>query len=73
MTQNQKLLNHLKAGRAIDPLMAQQKFGVMRLAARILDLRQMGHNIQSIKKTVHNRFGEECTIAFYKLLPQVKK
>lgn len=72
MSQTQDILNHLKSGRAIDPMTALQKFGTMRLAARILDIKEMGHNIMAVKRTVHNRKGDECSICIYKLIPMRK-
>jgi Helix-turn-helix domain len=70
MTQNEMILDHLKSGRAIDPMTALQKFACMRLAARILELRQLGHNILAVKKSVTNRNGEQCSICIYKLIPK---
>ena len=44
MSQNQKILNHLSKA-SITPLEALQKYGCLRLAARINDLRASGHQI----------------------------
>lgn len=44
-SQNNLVLSHLKAGHTITPMEALAKFGCMRLAARIKDLRQSGHHI----------------------------
>jgi Helix-turn-helix domain len=46
MTQSQKILSHLKAGRTLTPLQALRSFGTFRLASRILELRQAGYRIQ---------------------------
>lgn len=43
----QKLLNHLKDGNTITALEALKRFGCMRLSARIYNLRNMGHIIES--------------------------
>ena len=51
-TQNQQILEFLKGGRNIDPIMALNHLGCFRLASRISDLRREGHNIQ--KDTVYN-------------------
>jgi hypothetical protein len=67
-TQNDKILEFLKSGEPIDPLTALKEFGVMRLASRVFDLRTQGHNIISEKKTVINRHGEECHVAYYRLI-----
>lgn len=46
-SQNDQILSWLKKGRVINPKLALQKFGTMRLAARICDLRQAGNVIYS--------------------------
>ena len=46
-TQKQKILAHLKAGLSITPLDALEMFECFRLGARIFDLREDGHPIQS--------------------------
>lgn len=46
-TQNAMILAHLRAGNEITPLEALEKFGCLRLAARISDLRATGQNIDS--------------------------
>lgn len=40
-----RLKKHILAGKAITPLQALEKFGIFRLSARILDLRQEGYDI----------------------------
>ena len=45
MSQNSQILSHLKRGRAITPREALILYGVMRLAARVNDLRAKGHQI----------------------------
>ena len=50
-SQNKVLRNHLESGKSISPLMALNKFGIYRLAARCFDLRNdpvSPLNIQSI-------------------------
>ena len=46
MTQNDMILNHLKSGRPITPLQALSEFGCFRLAARIWELREDGHDVK---------------------------
>jgi hypothetical protein len=72
MSQNELILEHLKKGRCIDPLTALNKWGIMRLASRCHDLRQMGYDILAVKKTVTNRFGDPATICIYRLMPKGK-
>jgi hypothetical protein len=44
-SQTAQILDHLKKGRVITPLKALHRFGCLRLAARIKDLRNDGHPI----------------------------
>ena len=48
------LLSHLKKHGSIEPLDSLQLYGIYRLSARILDLRQSGHRIDTIKETARN-------------------
>lgn len=45
MTQNERVLRRLKR-KPLTPLLALRELGVMRLSARILELRKQGHDIQ---------------------------
>jgi len=47
MSQSIEILGHLKAGNRLTSLEAVRKFGTLRLAARIFDLRGKGHRIES--------------------------
>jgi len=47
MTQTEAILDYLKAGHTITPLEALDKFGCFRLGARIWDLVQAGHDIET--------------------------
>lgn len=47
MTQNQLVLRDLRAGRVLTPAGALADHGIMRLAARIRELRLEGHEIQT--------------------------
>lgn len=49
MTQTESILSHLKSGKQIDPLQALNEYGCFRLAARVKELRDEGHNIKSTK------------------------
>lgn len=44
-SQNKRILNYLKRGQRITPMDALELFGCFRLAARVHDLRNEGHNI----------------------------
>lgn len=66
MNQEKKVLRHLETFGSIDPIQAMQEYGILRLAARINDLRQK-HDIEThLVKTV-NRFGEEVRYGRYVL------
>ena len=47
MSQIQKIFNHLKHYGSITPIQALNKYGSLRLASRILELRGMGHQIET--------------------------
>lgn len=56
MTQNDAILAHLKAGKAITPLGALREFNCFRLGARIHDLKRAGHPITR-RLVTHPRTG----------------
>ena len=45
MAQNDMVLGYLQKGNSLTPLEALEKFNCFRLAARVHDLRNSGHNI----------------------------
>jgi hypothetical protein len=47
-TQTIQILKHLEDGNSITPIEALQLFGCMRLGARIYDLKQDGHVINTL-------------------------
>jgi hypothetical protein len=74
-SQNKMILDYLKGKswfsrtpRKINTRIARTKFGVERLASRINDLRNQGHEIETISKKSINRFGKKCSYAEYKLI-----
>ena len=66
MTQSNQILKYLKNGHSLTPRKAQVEFGVMRLAARIKDLRDDGHAVQSEMVRVPTRNGT-ARVASYSL------
>ena len=66
MTQNEMVLAWLKKSH-IGPLEAMKELGIMRLAARIKDLRDDGHKIDMSWNYVTDRYGEERRVARYTL------
>ena len=65
--QEERVLWHLRHVGELTQLEALQKYGVGRLAARILELRKDGHTIETEHRTVASRFGGEATIGVYVL------
>ena len=56
MTQANQILSALKRGEKLTPLQALRKYGCMRLAARIKDLRDAGYEINTtLTKTQGSR------------------
>lgn len=64
-TQNDKILRHLTEHGGITPLEALDRFGVMRLASRISELKQMGHAIKTELVKAKNRNGDTVVFAKY--------
>lgn len=50
-----RILGHLTLGRKITALTALDKFGTLRLGARVLELRKRGHRIKSSMATLPNK------------------
>lgn len=66
MSQESRILSHLRAGRSLNPLQALDKFGCFRLAARVWQLRNAGWDIRT--RRLRTRTGK--TVALYYLNPQ---
>lgn len=67
MTQNERVLDYLRKHGAITPKEAMNELGIMRLGARIYDLKKQGVSITRENVTEKNRFNEPTTFARYKL------
>ena len=63
MSQTAAILHHLSRGKSLTALEALQRFGCFRLAARVRELKDMGHNILSHRV---ERGGK--TVALYVLV-----
>ena len=70
VSQEQRLLNHLKSGNSINPLQAWSVLGIYRLGARIFDLRSQGYEIKSELIEVKSQFGDVAMVANYSLSEQ---
>lgn len=67
MTQNERVLWYLQTVGSLTSREASKNLGVDRLAARIEELRRKGNSIETCRKKVKNRFGEEVYIAEYRI------
>ena len=66
MTQTERLLERLREY-PVTPLDSWVDLGIYRLAARVFDLRNQGHNIEKTMVKVRNKFGETVKVAEYRL------
>lgn len=64
-TQNERIIKYINEFGSITQLEALRDLGVMRLASRISDLRNLGYPITSTSEPVKNRYGEKCHIKRY--------
>lgn len=67
MSQNQKVLQHMMKWGSITALDAVNCYGILRLSARIDDLKHMGHRITATREAGENRYGELVHYARYRL------
>ena len=68
-TQNEKILKYLQTHkRGLTAMQALEKFGCMRLASRISDLRKIGYVISREMIAVKDRDGDVRYVANYKLM-----
>lgn len=70
LTQTGKVLRHLRDYGSITPMDAMSDYGIMRLGARIYDLKRHGHVIQSELVQGQNRYGETTRYAKYTLVKE---
>lgn len=66
MTQNERILEHLKKYGTITQLQAMN-YGIMRLPSRIHELKRAGYNITAKMTDGKNRYGEATHYAIYTL------
>jgi hypothetical protein len=59
MNQEKQILDYLRQGNAVTPLVALEKFGCMRLAARVYRLREQGYEIETRHKKANNKVYAE--------------
>ena len=67
MTQEEKIIDYMERHGSITPLEAMEEFGIMRLGARIYDLKESGVKIITETVTSKNREGKQVRFARYRL------
>lgn len=68
MSQKAQILDFLKTKRSLTPLEALRRFQCLRLAARVKELRDDGHRIESVMIDV----SDDKRVASYLLIKQAK-
>lgn len=66
-------LAHLETYGTITSMIAFQRYGITRLADKVLKLRQRGYHIETIMTEGINRFGRPVMFATYKYIPKENK
>jgi hypothetical protein len=66
-SQRAAIARHLKAGRSLTALEALQKFGCLRLAGRIFELKQQGADIHNYRVKVPNGKTWKYVSAYYQI------
>ena len=67
VTQCERVLKYMHDFGSITPVQAMDDLGVMRLGARIWDLKKAGHPITRKMVKKKNRYGEPVSFAEYRL------
>ena len=67
ISQCDRILRHLRDYGSITAIEAISEYGILRLAARISDLRRRGHNITGEIVHGENRYGEPTHYSVYRL------
>ena len=60
MSQYDLILNYINAYGSISPMEAFTDLGITKLATRISEMRQDGHQFNQRMETKKNRFGKTC-------------
>lgn len=62
MSQKNSVLKYLQLGKSLTPLQALTMFGIMRLSARINEIRKDGHRVHSIRVLLAN---DKCVAKYF--------
>jgi len=65
MKQVDRLHDYLKEFGSVTQLQALRDLGIMRLSARIADLKKLGVEITTLRKPVKNRWGDTIHVVEY--------
>ena len=65
MTQSERILEYIHMFGSISQLEAARDLGCYRLAARIHDLKNQGHEFSDRMESAENRFGEQVSFKRY--------
>ena len=68
MTQQSRVLDHLRQKGSITPLEAMNLYGIYRLSVHIWRLRKKGYNIVTVEQEGKNKLGEDVTYGKYILV-----
>lgn len=67
MTQCERIIRYMKDNGSITSAEAMSELGIMRLASRIADLKQMGIEVVAETEKGLNRFGERTRFTRYSI------
>lgn len=73
MTQKEMVKYHIETHGSITPKEAIDLYGIMRLGARIWDLKADGVPIETAMRQVKNRWGKKTFVAEYRLKREAEK
>ena len=73
MTQHDRILRHLYDYGTLNPFEAQKEYGIMRLSARISELKDKGYVISTKIEKSKNRYGELTRYAIYTLTEKERR
>ncbi len=65
MTQCERIKQHLDEFGSIDALTAMNRYGIMRLASRMSDLKHDGYQFYTVTVKGRNRYNEPVAYAVY--------
>ena len=68
LTQNQRIIRHLKDKGSITALEAMKEYGIMRLSSRVCELKDKGYLIRSEFISSKNRYNESVSFSKYSLI-----